>query len=244
MVGSDKILVYPIEQSKDKIYFNLQAMCNSLPDIIVQGISTVERCIISKKDKRVGEKLVDNYTLLVEGTDFYSVLSTPGIDPYHTLMNHVIEIERVLGIEAARATIIREIQLTMKIYGMAIDTRHVMLLADVMTFKGEVMGITRFGIEKMRDSVLMLSSFEKTNDHLFDAAIQKKVDPCMGVSESIIVGAPMKLGTGLFQVMRKIQGPPLPSRKPLLFSQPHFSVSCDFEEEFPSISETDLMIDL
>jgi hypothetical protein len=37
-----------------------------------------------------------------------------------------------------------------------------MLLADVMTYKGEVLGITRFGMAKMKDSVLMLASFEKT----------------------------------------------------------------------------------
>lgn len=39
-----------------------------------------------------------------------------------------------------------------------------------MTFKGEVLGITRFGIAKMKESVFMLASFEKTTDHLFDAA--------------------------------------------------------------------------
>jgi hypothetical protein len=39
--------------------------------------------------------------------------------------------------------------------------------------KGEVLGITRFGIAKMKDSVLMLASFEKTTDHLFEAAIRR-----------------------------------------------------------------------
>ena len=43
-------------------------------------------------------------------------------------------------------------------HGMSIDARHVMLLADLMTFKGEVLGITRFGLAKMKDSVLMLAS--------------------------------------------------------------------------------------
>ena len=41
-----------------------------------------------------------------------------------------------------------------------------MLLADVMTYKGEVLGITRFGMAKMKDSVLMLASFEKTTGAL------------------------------------------------------------------------------
>jgi len=41
----------------------------------------------------------------------------------------------VLGIEAARVTIINEIQYTMKEHNMEIDPRHVMLLGDVMTYK-------------------------------------------------------------------------------------------------------------
>uniref|UniRef100_A0AAZ3PQH8 DNA-directed RNA polymerase n=1 Tax=Oncorhynchus tshawytscha TaxID=74940 RepID=A0AAZ3PQH8_ONCTS len=55
-------------------------------------------------------------------------------------------------------------------HGMSIDRRHVMLLADLMSYKGEILGITRFGLAKMKESVLMLASFEKTADHLFDAA--------------------------------------------------------------------------
>ena len=46
--------------------------------------------------------------------------------------------------------------------------------------QGEVLGITRFGIAKMKDSVLMLASFEKTTDHLFDAALHGRVDEITG----------------------------------------------------------------
>ena len=66
-----------------------------------------------------------------------------------------------------------------------------------MTFKGQVLGITRFGISKMRDSTLMLASFEKTTDHLFDAAYRGAVDNICGVSEKIIMGKPVSLGSGL-----------------------------------------------
>ncbi len=47
--------------------------------------------------------------------------------------------------------------------------------------QGEVLGITRFGIAKMKDSVLMLASFEKTTDHLFDAALHGRTDEITGV---------------------------------------------------------------
>jgi len=109
-----------------------------------------------------------------------------------------------LGIEAARATIYNEIQHTMKSHGMSIDPRHVMLLGDVMTYKGDVLGITRFGLAKMRDSVLQLASFEKTPDHLFAAAVGMKRDKIEGVSECIIMGQSMSVGTGAMKVVRRL----------------------------------------
>lgn len=116
------------------------------------------------------------------------------------------QVEKTLGIEAARSTIINEIQYTMINHGMSIDRRHVMLLADLMSYKvrpgesraltfrkvqkqlqlipcisqGEILGITRFGLAKMKESVLMLASFEKTADHLFDAAYFGQKDSVCG----------------------------------------------------------------
>ena len=115
----------------------------------------------------------------------------------------------------------------MEAYNIHIDNRHLMLLSDVMTFKvsylttiigiyylviiylnshlqGEVLGITRFGVAKMRESVLMLASFEKTTDHLFDAAVHSRRDHIVGVSECIIMGVPIPLGTGLFKLLRDV----------------------------------------
>ena len=80
----------------------------------------------------------------------------------------------------ARATIMKEIDYTMSSHGMSIDKRHIMLLADLMTCRGEVLGITRHGLAKMKESVLMLASFEKTSDHLFDAAYHGQEDAING----------------------------------------------------------------
>ena len=75
----------------------------------------------------------------------------------------------------------------MKSHGVTVDLRHIILLADLMTFKGQILGITRFGISKMKESTLMLASFEKTNDILFDAAISNARDSLSGISENIII---------------------------------------------------------
>jgi DNA-directed RNA polymerase III subunit RPC1 len=70
-------------------------------------------------------------------------------------------------------------------------------------FSGEVLGITRFGVSKMRESVLMLASFEKTADHLFDAAVHGRIDDIVGVSECIIMGQAIGIGTGLSKIFWK-----------------------------------------
>lgn len=75
-----------------------------------------------------------------------------------------------------------------------------------MLLQGQVLGITRVGISKMKDSVLHAASFEKTTDHLFDAALHGRIDNVNGVSECIIMGIPMPTGTGMFKLMYSEDG--------------------------------------
>ena len=138
------------------------------------------------------------YALVVEGTDFRAALTTPGVAAAHTTTNHIAEVASTLGIEAARCKIMSEIKYIFDQYGMGIDYRHIMLLADLMTCKGAVLGITRFGIVDMKESILHSASFERTTDQLFEAAAKGMEDHAAGVSESIILGMQMPLGTGLF----------------------------------------------
>jgi DNA-directed RNA polymerase III subunit RPC1 len=173
-------------------YFAMQQLKAALPSVIVQGIPSIERAVISESDR--GET---KYSLLMEGYGLQEVMGCPGIDGLRTCTNHILEVEDVLGVEAARNQISAEIENIMNAYGIGIDQRHLLLLADVMTFKGEVLGITRFGVSKMRESVLMLASFEKTTDHLFDAAVHGRTDAIVGVSECIIMGMEVPVGTGL-----------------------------------------------
>ena len=55
----------------------------------------------------------------------------------------------------------------------------------------------------MDKSVLMLASFEKTADHLFNASASGNADKIEGVSECIIMGVPMQLGTGILKVIQR-----------------------------------------
>ena len=198
IAGENILHVLPSEEAliEKRALFTLQHMRLAIPAVIVQGIPSVGRAVIN--DKGDG-----TYNLIVEGVNLQAVMGIEGIKGTETRTNHVMECERTLGIEAARACIIEEIDSTMGAHGMSIDNRHSMLLADVMTYKGEVLGITRFGMAKMKDSVLMLASFEKTTDHLFDAALHGRTDYIDGVSECIIMGIPMPIGTGMFRLQHR-----------------------------------------
>jgi DNA-directed RNA polymerase III subunit RPC1 len=176
-------------------YYLLQTLKQQLASVPVAGIPGIERAVIN--DVGGGE-----HNLLVEGHDILRVMGAPGVVGTRVTSNHVMAVEPALGIEAARVTIMGEIQYTMKSHGMSIDQRHVKLLADCMTASGTVLGITRFGIQKMRTSTLMLASFEMTVEHLFDAAIHSRRDSIVGVSERIIMGIPIPLGTGRFRLLR------------------------------------------
>jgi DNA-directed RNA polymerase III subunit RPC1 len=132
---------------KRTTYFIMQELKTALPNVIVQGIPSVNRAVINETDKD-GKP---TYNLLVEGYGLQDVMGSPGIDGHHTWTNHILEVESVLGVEAARSQVASEISYIMGAYGIGIDSRHLLLLSDVMTFKGEVLGITRFGVSKMRE---------------------------------------------------------------------------------------------
>ena len=176
----------------------MERLSRGVPDTIVTGYPGAQRAVIATDDRDETK-----HRILVEGYGLRACMNTKGVDGKTARTNSVIETKEVLGIEAARKTIIEEISQVMRT--MDIDPRHMQLLADVMTYKGDVLGITRFGLAKMRDSVLQLASFEKTPDHLFDAASHMKSDKIQGVSECIIMGQEVNIGTGLPQVIRDLK---------------------------------------
>jgi DNA-directed RNA polymerase II subunit RPB1 len=103
---------------------------------------------------------------------------------------------QVLGIEAVRKSVEKEMNTVLQFYGLYVNYRHLALLCDVMTAKGHLMAITRHGINRQDTGALMRCSFEETVDVLMDAASHAEVDPMRGVSENIIMGQLPRLGTG------------------------------------------------
>ncbi len=183
------------EDGNSDLLLRVNHLKRAIPALAISGYPDATRAVIQTSE-------TNEHTVLVEGYGLRACMTTEGVTGTSCTSNSVMECLSVLGVEAARSTIAREIGLVMG--DMNIDPRHMALLADVMTYKGEVLGITRFGLSKMRDSVLQLASFEKTPDHLFEAASNMKSDKIEGVSESIIMGQTMTVGTGAFRVVREL----------------------------------------
>jgi len=179
-------------------YRDLLQLVEELREITFKGIEEISRVVIRKEDvETVAGDEREEFVLYTEGSSFGDALEIEGVDASRSSCNNIHEIHRTLGIEAARETIIEETNDTLREQGLDnVNVRHLMLVADMMTNRGEIESIGRHGISGSKESVLARAAFEVTVNHLLDAAIHGEVDDLNGVTENVIVGKPIKLGTG------------------------------------------------
>ncbi|MDK2795470.1 MAG: DNA-directed polymerase subunit [Archaeoglobaceae archaeon] len=185
-----------IVKVKEPSYKHLMDVFEKLRDIVVMGIKEIKRVIIRKEG--------DEYVLYTEGSSLKKVMKVKGVDFSRTLTNDIYEIYEVLGIEAARSAIINEALSTLGEQGLEVDVRHIMLLADVMTADGELRQIGRHGVAGEKQSILARAAFEMTVNNLLDAAMRGEIDYLRGITENIIIGQPIKLGTGDVELIAKL----------------------------------------
>ncbi len=182
-------------KATNQSYSGLQALVEAMKAITIKGIDGIKRAIIRHEEK--------GYVLYTEGSNLAKVLEIDGVDISTTTTNSILEIYAVLGVEAARSSIIHEAHRTLSEQGLTVDVRHIMLVADVMSYEGDVLAIGRHGISGQKTSVLARAAFEITSHHLLTAGISGEVDTLNGVAENIIVGQPVKLGTGSVNLVYK-----------------------------------------
>ena len=173
---------------KEPSYRELLQLVEKIKKISLKGVEGIKRVVIRKEG--------DEYILYTEGSSIKKVMQFEGVDPTRIKTNSINEIGEVLGIEAARNAIINEATDTLREQGLSVDVRHIMLVADIMTVDGEVKQIGRHGVSGEKASVLARAAFEVTVNHILDAAVRGDVDDLRGVTENVIVGQPIQLGTG------------------------------------------------
>jgi len=94
---------------------------------------------------------------------------------------------------------------TLKEQGLEVDYRHIALLADWMTESGQIKPVSRAGITLGKSSVLAKAAFEVTVNHLIGAAESAELDTLEGVTESVIVGNYIPMGTGMVELLVKLR---------------------------------------
>ncbi|VDO22572.1 unnamed protein product [Haemonchus placei] len=206
--------VEQVDKMEDDVFLRC-IESNMLSDLTLQGIGSISKVYMHKPTtddkKRVvitpegGFKAISEWLLETDGTALLKVFVL-NLVRYLFRYSQSTEIYcakfvQVLGIEAVRKAIEREMNNVISFDGSYVNYRHLALLCDVMTAKGHLMAITRHGINRQEVGALMRCSFEETVDILMEAAVHAETDPVKGVSENIMLGQLAKAGTGAFDLV-------------------------------------------
>jgi DNA-directed RNA polymerase subunit A' len=185
-VKGDTLLIKP------KKVETLKRLLNKISAFHVKGVADIKRVLVTEES---GE-----WVIRTDGSNLSKVLEIAGVDTSRTTTNNIHEIAKTLGVEASRNALISEAKGVLEEQGLDVDVRHVMLVADMMTTTGEVQQIGRHGISGKKTSVLARAAFEITVPNIVEAAVKGESDPLEGVTENVIVGQSIPIGTGLVEL--------------------------------------------
>ena len=173
----------------------LFALRNKLLTLRIAGIKDIKNITIVKKDSE--------WIIQTSGSNLGKVFKIPGVDTARTTTNNIWEIAAIIGIEAARSTLINEITHTLDEQGLEVDIRHIVLVSDLMSSTGVLKSIGRHGIAGTKESVLARAAFEITVPTIAKASVTGAIEELRGVTENVIVGLPVPVGTGMIELYMK-----------------------------------------
>ena len=169
--------------------------------VIIKGVDGIGRVVMRQdKDNYIEENnnfiKKEQWVLDTDGINLVEIMNNPNVNFKRTISNDIYEMYETLGIEAARHTLLKEIRDVITDASNYVNFRHLSLLCDIMTNRGYLMSIDRFGINRGNIGPLAKCSFEETTDQLFKAAIFGEADKLNGVSANIMMGQIAPCGTG------------------------------------------------
>jgi len=169
--------------------------------VIIKGIDGIEKVSMRtdmdnfvENEKSFIKK--EQWVLDTDGLNLLEILNHPNVNYKRTITNDIYEMYETFGIESARLLLLKEIRVVLTDAGNYVNFRHLALLCDIMTNRGDLMSIDRFGINRGNIGPLAKCSFEETTDQLFKAAIFGEMDKLTGVSSNIMMGQIAPCGTG------------------------------------------------
>ncbi|MFH1094948.1 MAG: DNA-directed RNA polymerase subunit A'' [Candidatus Micrarchaeota archaeon] len=174
----------------------LRHLSTKLRALPLKGVERITRTIVLKGK--------NGFFIRTAGSNLAGIAKIEGVDFERCYTNDVKEVEKVLGVEAARNSLASEIKQVLDMQGLNVDARHCMLLADAMTMEGAIQSVGRHGLSGGKAGVLARAAFEETLKHLVNAATKAEEDKLIGVTENIIVGQTVPVGTGLVRLKMKL----------------------------------------
>jgi DNA-directed RNA polymerase beta' subunit len=201
--------VNQLDQS-DQIYLLTNFKEQLLNNVVLRGVKGIEKVILRKiKDNVVDQagtfKKQELWVLDCIGSNLLGVLALDYVDSTRTYSNHIIEMFDTLGIEAARQTIYNELSEVLEFDSSYINSHHLGLLCDRMTYTYKLISIFRHGINNDNTGPIAKASFEETPKMFLNAAQFAELDIMRGISANVMCGQEGFYGTSAFQVMLDLE---------------------------------------
>ena len=193
---NDNVLIIKSTSKEDDLN-NIYKLKEKLQEIFVNGIKGITQVLPVRKG--------DEYIIVTAGSNLKDVFKLEFVDQDKTSTNDIFEIEKILGVEAARQATINEVAKVIDEQGLNVDRRHIMLVSDIMTTTGTVLGVNRYGIVKEKPSVLARASFETPIKHIINASQSGEVDYLRSVIENVMINQVVPVGTGLTRLAVKVE---------------------------------------
>ena len=167
----------------------VEELCSSL---YVQQIVGITKVHVTNQNPKIG--------ITTEGANIEFAWGLNGIDHAKIYTNDICKMLDHYGVEACRASIIKEIQNVFGHYGISVDGRHLALIADYMTHQGGYRAFNRGGISQ-HSSPFLKMSFETSMNFLSAACHDLQMDPLKSPAAAIVVGKLVPVGTGVFDII-------------------------------------------
>ncbi|XP_004844647.1 DNA-directed RNA polymerase I subunit RPA1 isoform X1 [Heterocephalus glaber] len=186
-----------------KINFDMSSLIMSLAhSAVVYTTKGITRCLLNETTSCKNEK---ELVLNTEGINLPELFKySEVLDLRRLYSNDIHAMANTYGIEAALRVIEKEIKDVFAVYGIAVDPRHLSLVADYMCFEGVYKPLNRFGI-RSSSSPLQQMTFETSFQFLKQATMMGSHDELKSPSACLVVGKVVKGGTGLFELKQPLR---------------------------------------
>lgn len=168
---------------------------------VIQSIPGLGNCTFVDADpiKKEPAYVITEGVNLLAMRDYQDV-----IKPHSLYTNSIHHMLTLYGVEAARASIVREMTEVFQGHSISVDNRHLNLIGDVMTHSGGFRAFNRNGLVKDSSSPFAKMSFETTVGFLKDAVLERDFDNLKSPSSRIVAGRVGNIGTGGFDVLAPV----------------------------------------